>query len=81
MTKPNAPVHPNDVTDHIGITIREWLAGQALPGVIAKSHYPDPSYIADRAVQIADALIARLNQTATARPDPDAMIDLSDMED
>jgi hypothetical protein len=45
------------------LTLRQWLAGQALA---LTAHIPerDPRDIAQKAVAIADAVIARLKETA-----------------
>ncbi len=53
---------------HTGMTVRTWLAGQALAGVsvdelIVKKHQSQQEVLAQVAVQIADRVLAELERT------------------
>jgi hypothetical protein len=43
---------------HKGMSLRDWLAGQALTTVYANETNSDPDKVAEWAYQIADAMIA-----------------------
>lgn len=47
---------------HAGMSLRAWLAGQALAGRSEEEFRMDPDTIARRAVQIADATLAELER-------------------
>lgn len=67
------PAFPVDLEEHgicPGVTIRAYLAGQALIGFIAmhssdSSPVPEPFKAAYESVRYADALIAELNKSQT----------------
>ena len=50
--------------DQPGMTLRDWLAGQALQGLVARCTLtdPDPECTVQMAVQLADALLERLQK-------------------
>ena len=55
------PAFPNGVSeyalDRAGMTLRDWFAGQALPGLVAHGWY-DPEKAARLALDYADAMLA-----------------------
>ncbi len=47
-------------------TLRSWLAGQALVGLCSsEANVKDPTTTAQKAVKLADAVVAELNKTVT----------------
>lgn len=64
----NVPLDEADDPKHNGMSIRAWLAGQALPGIIIASqrlyeisgHVTDKNETAQIACATADALLAEL---------------------
>ena len=50
--------------DQPGMTLRDWLAGQALQGLVARCHDVDPdiAFVAQMATQLADALLEQLHE-------------------
>jgi hypothetical protein len=75
-TRPDDSFHPQaDNTLHGGISLREWYAGKALAGLVRMG---DPADAAEQAVNLADALIARLSRPVRKSADDDGpMIDLA----
>ena len=67
--RPAFPVTPTDNGGQIGptmpgMTLREWLAGQALAGIMTLNMPPEPDLIqiAKRAVAMADAVLEALDE-------------------
>lgn len=62
MTKINdgGATFPVGLNKDEGMTLRDWFAGQALPGIIAQPNLDgwEPHIIAGWAYEIADAMIA-----------------------
>lgn len=68
-THSNEPINSipdlnNHPSDWYGLTKREYFAAMAMQGIISNpnNHYVTSYSIAERAVQIADALIEQLNK-------------------
>jgi len=65
----NPPAFPvvSDVIGHYeGMTLRDWFAGQALVGMLASKAGIPPysnSWAAERAYQMADAMLAARKET------------------
>lgn len=47
-----------------GMSERTWLAGMALSGILSRAGSVPPEQIAERAVAVADATLAQLDQTS-----------------
>lgn len=69
MTKPNTTAFPfvernGDGVDvaYEGLTKREYFAAMAMQGLLANTGVKELAYLAHKAVQCADLLIADLNQ-------------------
>ena len=60
---PRVLEHDHCWGDEPGMTLRQWYAGQALPGLLDRD-WPVPISTARRAVEYADALIAELDREA-----------------
>ena len=59
----HTPVHPTmgpQSVDYLGLTKREYFAGQALTGILAGYWDAKSEVVADVAVKMADALLKRL---------------------
>jgi len=65
MTDKNTPAFPFTYEDggggfiqHTGMTLRDWFAGQALAGLLAKNgEYEKTRYAASSAYEYADAML------------------------
>lgn len=73
-TYPNESAYPVDASKDIakGLTKREYFAVMAMQGIIASCAIegrPNRAYVADSAVQYADALIEELNSAPLTEPD------------
>lgn len=69
MTKDTSPpAFPNDATWYSGMTLRQYAAIKAMQGLLASdaafgAYYQGSSHaIAEKAVEVADALIAELEK-------------------
>jgi hypothetical protein len=63
MGGPAFPLQANNVA-FVGMTLRDWFAGQALVGILAgkypvAEYNPDPETIAKDAYKMADAMLAQ----------------------
>lgn len=59
---PDAPAFPVDTSDVVekGLTLRQYYAGQALMGMLARTAWPKDEYLTDQTVRIADAMLISL---------------------
>ena len=46
-----------------GLSVREWLAGQAMSAMLSDKPMLNSRWVAEHAVKVADALIEELNTT------------------
>jgi hypothetical protein len=58
----HSEVRPSLDTDWCGMTLRDWLAGMALQGLLASTKTNDALVIAKDAYIIADAMLAEKNK-------------------
>ena len=68
------PAFPIPESDHsqgqTGMTLRQWYAGQALPGLILRTDKETDYYVVGEAFECADAMIAFEREEEADRSDP-----------
>ena len=61
--KTNEPAFPSDRFGELGMTLRDWFAGQALAGILVGVDNPAHPNIAEMAYRAADSMLQERDRT------------------